>query len=561
MFYKGILLDLDNTIYSYDDCHRISLSEIYSFISSRYNHETSKIKNIYETISNNIKYELNNTASSHNKSIYFKQLLETLKIDLSILEEINQLYWKTFFKNMVCFNGVNEFIIWNKEIGIKIGILTDYECEYQIEKLKQLDMIQYIDVIVTSEEVGIEKPSSQMFQTILRKINLNAEEVVMIGDNFKKDILGALNMGIFSYWFNPSYLLIEKGRNNFKEFNHFSELHISFKEFYNEITKMVKLSKFCGERFDLVQAGGGNSSVKIKDWMCIKASGVNMGNMNKSSGYVIIDNKIILEDIHLEKTKDVTEYNVIGTKRASIETYMHSILKKYTLHIHPIQINRILISKEAKNIINDFFPEALIIDYVTPGIKLCNEIKNKYNDENIIFLINHGIIITSYYYDEIYQLLETVITFFENKQQMNFEKYKFTNNISSFINMNFSVENLSYLCENEKIMNYFEQKKYLFHEKWSFPDALIYCGIHVLFLKEFQDIQLFYEKYNDLPKIIVIENSIYINAISLQKCREIEEVFLSNLMIIDSDFEKNYLSIQEIYYLNNWDSEKYRKNI
>jgi rhamnose utilization protein RhaD (predicted bifunctional aldolase and dehydrogenase) len=33
----------------------------------------------------------------------------------------------------------------------------------------------------------------------------------------------------------------------------------------NEITDFVKYSKYAGQRFDLVQAGGGNSSVKLEN--------------------------------------------------------------------------------------------------------------------------------------------------------------------------------------------------------------------------------------------------------------------------------------------------------
>ena len=43
----------------------------------------------------------------------------------------------------------------------------------------------------------------------------------------------------------------------------------------------------------------------------------------------------------------ITEYNFIGSLRGSIETYMHAILKKYTIHLHPIQVNKILISNHA----------------------------------------------------------------------------------------------------------------------------------------------------------------------------------------------------------------------
>ena len=557
MFYKGIVLDLDDTIYSYETCHSISLNKVLSFLQINYTVEKNKeeIKSLYDKVSKNLKNELVNTASSHNKSIYFKGLLEYLNLNISILDTLNELYWTTFFDNIVCFYGVKEFIAWNKQMGVKIGILTDYETEYQIKKLNKLGVTQYIDVIVTSEEVGIEKPSVQMFQTILRKLKLNADEVIMIGDNFEKDIQGAVNMGIFGYWLHKN----NSQNNKYNEFYCYQKIRSEFKEIHDTLNLFKKISKFAGERFDLVQAGGGNSSVKIGNWMFIKASGVNMTSIDTRNGYVIINNQNLLDDIDNDCVKDVTKYNLIGTKRASIETFMHAILKKYTLHLHPIQVIRILITMEAKNIIKELFPQSLIIDYLTPGIQICNAIKRVYNNEKLIFLINHGIIITSDQPEDIYEILKEVIDKFEIKQEINYDKYKYTNEISKYINTNFDVDNVSYLCENRNIMDYLINKTQLLKEKITFPDALIYCGIKVLFLKTLDEIKEFREKYDELPKIIVINNSIYINAISLNKCKEIEEVLLSNLIILDSNFEKVYLPDDEICFLNNWDAEKYRK--
>jgi len=557
MFYKGIIFDLDNTIYNYDSSHKKALHETFLYIikNSNIEHKIEEVKEIYEAVSKKIKYELSNTASSHNKGIYFKQLLEHLQMQLALLPVLNEIYWDTFYNTMECFVGIKEFISWNKKNGIKIGILTDYETEYQVHKLIKLDLIQYCDIIVTSEEVGIEKPSSQMFQTILRKLNLSSDEVIMIGDNFDKDIAGALNMNILSYWFH------EKNEKSQKyiEFDSFTNLHNEFMEIYVELVKLKQLSKFAGERFDLVQAGGGNSSVKVGEWMFIKASGVNMANVDTKNGYVPLNNKRLLNDIKQNCTKDVTKYNVFGNKRASIETFMHATLKKYTLHLHPIQVNRLLITKQAKIIVTQLFPEALVIDYLTPGIQICNEIVSKYNGENLLFLINHGIIVTSDSFAEIFEIVNKVITKFEKKQNMNYNKYKYTNILSNHINSHFDIDNVSYLSENYVIANYLLNNKPLFNEKITFPDALIYCGIKIIFINNLADINSYYEDYGELPKIIIINNNVYINSISLGKCRDIEEVLLSNLIVLDSNIEKNYLSNDEICFLNNWDAEKYRK--
>jgi hypothetical protein len=188
---------------------------------------------------------------------------------------------------------------------------------------------------------------------------------------------------------------------------------------------------------------------------------------------------------------------------------------------------------------------------------VCNKIRELYDNQNVIFLLNHGIIVTSDDIDEVYNLINDMLIKFESYQQINFDKYKHTNIISKAVNTVFNVSNVSYLCQDEIINKYFTQNMNLFKENITFPDFLIYCGLKCLFgLDNIEEYKILYE---ESPKIIIENNLIYINSHSLTKCKEIEDVLKSNLLILDSGFEKNYLSSDEICFLNNWDAEKYRK--
>jgi rhamnose utilization protein RhaD (predicted bifunctional aldolase and dehydrogenase) len=238
---------------------------------------------------------------------------------------------------------------------------------------------------------------------------------------------------------------------------------------------------------------------------------------------------------------------------------MHAILKKYTVHLHPIQVNKILISKQSEDFIKKFFPNSLLIEYDTPGINVCNKIMSVYNNEEIIFLKNHGIIITTNDYDTLIPTLESLLNIFETNLQINVDKYKYVNQISKYVNKNY--ENVSYLCEDKIINQYLHDKRQLFQEKITFPDALIFCGVKVLFIDYLQDIENYFDIYKEYPKVIVINDLVYIINISLQKCKDTEDVLKGNLMILDNDMEKTYLTNEEICYLNNWDAEKYRKTI
>jgi putative hydrolase of the HAD superfamily len=152
MFYKGIIFDLDDTLYDYKKCNEYAIEKVINYIINHNDKYKSYeyILDVYNKISIHLKHELKNTASSHNKSIYFKQLIEELKLNYSYFQILNNLYWTNFYNSMVCFEGVKDFIIWNKINGIKIGILTHYETEYQIRKLEKRELLNDVDYIVTS---------------------------------------------------------------------------------------------------------------------------------------------------------------------------------------------------------------------------------------------------------------------------------------------------------------------------------------------------------------------------------------------------------------------------
>ena len=70
----------------------------------------------------------------------------------------------------------------------------------------------------------------------------------------------------------------------------------------SELKNLLELSHYAGNRWDLVQAGGGNTSVKINDIMYIKASGYLLAELNDDFGVAKVD---------LEKIKRIPQNNKV----------------------------------------------------------------------------------------------------------------------------------------------------------------------------------------------------------------------------------------------------------
>ena len=518
MFYKGILLDLDDTLYSYNNAHKCALDRVYLYIQNVIDVNLEDLESMYNTIKTQVK-SIVNKISSHNKGIYFKQLLEYYKI-LDHYKIVYDIYWDTFYNNMILFDNVIEYLKWHKENNIKIAIITNYETEFQIYKLIKLDILQYIDCVITSEEVGVEKPNPLIFNYTMSKLQLQVHELIMIGDNYDDDIKGAEMMGIKS----------------FLVFNDFFTKTLNIcKQQLLELQNLTTLSRHYGQRFDLTQAGGGNISVKHNNTMFIKASGKLLANVNVFDGYSVVDNKMLNNDLNNGIEKHVTKYIDFGINRPSIETYMHSILDKYVVHLHPIQVNKILTSVNCEKIVKRINSNALLLPYITPGINVCWEIMKHRNKEKVILLQNHGIIITSDDIIDLHIQLETTLKLFEHELGENYDCYRNTKILSEHFNNKYIVwkSNVNYDLSGAL-----------------FPDSAIYCGIDV---KE-------YDGNNIFNPLIKYNNNMYILSTTYKKCLEIEQV-LKSISDISNNHELQYLNNNEINYLCNWESEKFRQKL
>ncbi len=354
-----------------------------------------------------------------------------------------------------------------------------------------------------------------------------------------------------------------------------------------EISTLIKMSKYAGERFDLVQAGGGNTSVKFDtNKMHIKASGYLLSEMNRQKGFTTVDiNKVlsILEDEHIMSIKDkrdkdsnaserLTASQIAVGDRPSIETYLHALLYKYTFHVHAIAVNVILSQKDWKLKAAELDENALCIRYETPGIELALELKKQlaiYKKSKgllpkVIFLQNHGLIVSSDDYSDIENITESVVCKAEELIGVDYSRYRFATQLSKAYNSAYRCEDIAYLSEDQTINSLLNDNLKVYLKKPFSPDGYVFCGYTFLELKELSEkhFKEYQTTYFERPKLIIFNDSLYIMAQDLKKAKMIEDVLKNNLLILNSLKDKiNYLEDSEIDYLGNWEAEKYRQKL
>ena len=88
----------------------------------------------------------------------------------------------------------------------RLGMLTNGAPRVQREKIEAVGIEEYFDAVIVSGEVGIGKPSVEVFDIALQRLGAAARpgESVMIGNGLRSDIAGANAAGIRSIWVNRS---------------------------------------------------------------------------------------------------------------------------------------------------------------------------------------------------------------------------------------------------------------------------------------------------------------------------------------------------------------------
>ncbi|QIK58611.1 HAD family hydrolase [Dysgonomonas sp. HDW5A] len=168
----------------------ISPKEIDSFIRS-----VDNVFDRYNMISGK-KLSANKMYQKLLEKLVPKETSVTLDIAISLRKEADDLFGQ--YQPVFLNENIPQILSQLKEEGYVLNLSSNtgfIEGETLRKTLANMDILEYFDFLIFSDEINASKPSSHFFQHVYDHINVPKNAVLHIGDNPKADYQGAKNFG------------------------------------------------------------------------------------------------------------------------------------------------------------------------------------------------------------------------------------------------------------------------------------------------------------------------------------------------------------------------------
>lgn len=127
----------------------------------------------------------------------FKEIFKIWNEDTSKILLSKKSFYEFFQRETYIYDDAEVLLEYCKKNNLKCCVYTDVAYGMDDEfSLKDIEKIEsYIDLKLTSVNVGYRKPHKKGFETMIKKFKCKPDEMIYIGDE-QKDILGAQSIGM-----------------------------------------------------------------------------------------------------------------------------------------------------------------------------------------------------------------------------------------------------------------------------------------------------------------------------------------------------------------------------
>lgn len=206
---KWLFFDIDDTLWDFSNNSEIALECLYDE-SEMLKHRFCKFQrfaDVYHDVNSEMwrRYSKGEISSDFLKTERFRQFLfpdSYSEESLAVCRSLNDRYLHILCHIPKELDGGSEVLSLLSK-NYLIGGVTNGFTDTQYTKIYTTGLWRYIQRMIISDEIGIQKPDKRFFDYALESTGALREESVVIGDNPSTDVCGALEAGIDAVFFNP----------------------------------------------------------------------------------------------------------------------------------------------------------------------------------------------------------------------------------------------------------------------------------------------------------------------------------------------------------------------
>lgn len=198
---KAVAFDLRNTVLKVDQAYERCEDWLFEFVQHRRPDITREEFTARLRTADKVRFENAHNFTVHNWTrLILAELVRALGLGLSAedFERVLARYESIFVDHVELFPRVVGLLRHLRERGLLLALVIDGTVARETRIIDRLGLRASIDVIVISEEVGLNKFTSAPLEAALVRLGVRPDEIIVVGDRIDKDITNANKLGMRS---------------------------------------------------------------------------------------------------------------------------------------------------------------------------------------------------------------------------------------------------------------------------------------------------------------------------------------------------------------------------
>lgn len=199
--YTTLLFDADETLLDFPASEKAALKGVFEAFGIQYSEE---LRSTFSKINSALWKQLEKGLITRDviRIRRFEQFCEATCVSAEP-KDMSELYVKLLGQSCFVYEGAKELC---KKLSEKyeLYIVTNGIGTVQQSRLAKSGLLPYFKDVFVSEKIGSQKPEKKFFDFVFENISeKDKSKVVIVGDSMSSDILGGINAGIDTCFFNP----------------------------------------------------------------------------------------------------------------------------------------------------------------------------------------------------------------------------------------------------------------------------------------------------------------------------------------------------------------------